>query len=130
MEHDDAEAFASGWVRAWNARDLDAVLAHFAEDIVFSSPLAQSLTGAPGGVVGGRRALREYWEAALARHPDLQFELLGVFCGSDALVVRYRNHRGVEATETLVLGEDGTAVRAVAAYGRPPLEPAGPADRS
>ena len=35
MERSSAERFAREWVRAWNQRDLAAVLAHYAEDVVF-----------------------------------------------------------------------------------------------
>ena len=38
MDASTAEAFAEEWVAAWNARDLDRILAHYAPDIVFRAP--------------------------------------------------------------------------------------------
>ena len=32
----DADAFARAWIAAWNARDLDSILAHCADGVVFS----------------------------------------------------------------------------------------------
>jgi hypothetical protein len=117
MHAKDAEAFASSWIEAWNAHDVDAVAATFADDVVFSSPLAATVTGAPDGVVRGRDALAAYWRAALASNPELAFELLGVYAGSDGLVIRYRNQAGREAVEALTFGPDGMITRGLACYG-------------
>ena len=42
---DFPSAFAAQWIANWNARDAEAVLAHFADDCVFESPIAQTITG-------------------------------------------------------------------------------------
>jgi len=67
----DARAFARDWAAAWNARDLDAVLALFADDVLFTSPLAKRLDPNSHGIVRGKAALRDYWTAGLAKAPDL-----------------------------------------------------------
>jgi len=67
------QAFAEEWVAAWNVRDLDRILSHYAPEIVFLSPLAQRRLG--DGRVVGLAALREYWRGGLAAIPDLRFEL-------------------------------------------------------
>ena len=51
MEGFDAEGFVREWVRAWNARDLDAVVGHFTEDAEFFSPRAEEVTGNPAVVI-------------------------------------------------------------------------------
>lgn len=38
MTKDAAQAWAQEWVDAWNARDLERVLAHYADDFEMSSP--------------------------------------------------------------------------------------------
>ena len=40
MNEDDARAFAAAWADVWNRRNLDAILAHYADDVVLTSPLA------------------------------------------------------------------------------------------
>ena len=45
----DPQAFAEDWVAAWNAHDLERVLAHYAEDVVFVSPNSSRFTGDPTG---------------------------------------------------------------------------------
>jgi ketosteroid isomerase-like protein len=36
----DPRVFAEDWLAAWNRHDVDAVLAHFHDDVVFTSPVA------------------------------------------------------------------------------------------
>jgi ketosteroid isomerase-like protein len=40
---EEALAFAERWVKEWNDHDIEAVLTHFADDAVFTSPLAERL---------------------------------------------------------------------------------------
>ena len=109
MPTPDPAAFADAWVRAWNDHDVDAVLAHFHDDVVFSSPLAARLLPESGGVVRGKNALRHYWATALSMMPGLRFEVIGVYAGYAVLVINYRNERGGLVNE--VLHFDGDLVR-------------------
>src|ERR1700753_2993722 len=86
--------YAEEWAAAWNRRDVEAVLAHFHDDVVFTSPVAAG--GVPGskGVVSGKAALRGYWRAAVAAVPDLHFDIIGVYAGVSTLVINYRNQKG------------------------------------
>jgi len=77
-----AQQFARTWIDAWNRRDLEAVLAHYAEDAVFISPKAERLVGAAR--VHGKPALRAYWQTALAQFPSLSFELDAAFWSARA----------------------------------------------
>jgi hypothetical protein len=102
-------AFAKEWAAAFNRRDVDAVLAHFHDDVVFTSPVAARVIPGSAGVVRGKKALREYWSAALEAVPDLHFEVVGVYAGVATLVINYRNERGGLVSE--VLEFDGDLVR-------------------
>lgn len=105
----DPEPFARDWCEAWNARDVEAVLAHFHDDAVFTSPVAARVVPESGGVVRGKDALRRYWFAALAALPDLHFEVVATYIGTNALVINYRNHRDQLVNEVLIF--DGALVR-------------------
>ena len=109
MPTPNKDAFAQAWVQAWNAHDVDGVLAHFHDDVVFTSPVAARLLPETGGVVRGKPALRDYWLTALGALPDLHFELVAVYEGESMLVINYRNHRGQLVNE--VLSFDGELVR-------------------
>jgi hypothetical protein len=103
----DADTFADRWVRAWNAHDVESVLAHFRDDVVFTSPVAARVLPESGGVVRGKDELRRYWSTALETLPDLHFEIVAVYRGVSTLVINYRNHRGELVNEILAFGEDG-----------------------
>ena len=71
----DPARFAQDWLDAWNAHDIEAVLAHFADDVVFTSPVARRVLSESDGRLHGKQAVREYWNLALARVPDLRFRV-------------------------------------------------------
>jgi hypothetical protein len=37
MTHEEALAWAEQWIDEWNRHDVEAVLAHFADDVEFNS---------------------------------------------------------------------------------------------
>jgi ketosteroid isomerase-like protein len=101
MPTPDPQEFAAAWVPAWNAHDVDAVLRHFHDDVVFSSPVAARVLPESGGVVHGKAALRHYWTTALAGLPGLQFEVVAVYRGESLLVLNFRNQHGGLVNEVL-----------------------------
>jgi hypothetical protein len=111
----DPKAFADAWVTAWNDHDVEAILAHFSEDVVFTSPVAAQLLTGSDGVLRGKGALREYWTQGLALIPDLRFEVVGVYAGTSAIVINYRNQKGGLVCEVLIL-RDGLVVEGHGTY--------------
>lgn len=105
----DPSSFAEEWCDAWNAHDLDRVLSHFHDDVVFTSPVAAAILPETRGQVRGKEALRAYWSEGLRRIPDLHFTVERVFAGVGMIVIQYRNQRGVSVSEVLIF--DGEKVR-------------------
>lgn len=104
MNRKEMETFAANWIASWNARDLNAILAHFAEDARFISPLAAEVTGSP--VIAGKANLRAYWSKALEATTELHFTLIGAVCDVEAQVmgvhyVARRNGKARRALETM-----------------------------
>ncbi|GMV49038.1 MAG: hypothetical protein NBKEAIPA_00058 [Nitrospirae bacterium] len=108
-------SFRAGVVNAWNAHNIDRVLAHYADDCEFRSPLIINIANEPSGRLTGKPAIRAYWAAALQKLPDLRFELLDVLTGADCLTLHYRGHRGPVA-ETFFFNGSGKVIRAAACY--------------
>jgi len=106
MDRTAARRFAADWERDWNAHDLDALLAHYRDDVEFTSPVADRLVPGSGGVIRGRAALRAYFEQGLRRMPDLRFEVLNLFVGVRTLVIEYRNQNGGRVAEVLTFDGD------------------------
>jgi ketosteroid isomerase-like protein len=102
----DAVAFSKQWVKAWNAHDVEAVLEHFHDDVVFTSPVAAKILPETAGVVRGKPALRRYWTQALQRIPNLRFVVEGVYRGIDTIVIVYRNQDDGLVSEVLRFSGD------------------------
>lgn len=108
MDHAEAQAFARQWARDWNAHDVDALLEHFTDDVVFTSPVAVRIAGGDG-VIRGKEALREYWSEGIRLIPGLRFEVLALYVGVSTLVINYRNQVGGLVSEVLTF--EGPLVR-------------------
>ena len=117
---DFAATFAAGWIANWNARDVEAVLSHFAEDCVFESPMALTITGEARLV--GKAKLRAYWRAALARIPSLDFTLDDIAWDPQrrTLAVMYTSRAGGRTTassELMTFDASGKQTHGRAYYG-------------
>jgi ketosteroid isomerase-like protein len=119
ISHEHADRFATEWVAAWNAHDLDAIVAHYAEDVSFVSPFVAALTGEESARIEGRAALREYFRLGLEAYPDLHFDLFTALPGASSIALHYRSVGGRLAIETMELDADGLVVRAAAHYSGP-----------
>src|SRR4051812_24905857 len=107
--HDATELADLGrqWIAAWNSRDLERVLALYAEDAEMTSDKVQVLGLDSSGTLRGKDKLRIYWGKALTLLPNLQFSLIDLFVSPDSVVVFYANERGTKICEYLRLDAAG-----------------------
>lgn len=115
------ERFARDWVAAWNRADAETVLAHYADGVVFVSPLAAAVTG--NAEVRGKSQLRAYWTKALALRPGPPQFSLDSFTWDEqrrALLTIYLSAdsaRQVRKCELMYFGTDGLIRRGEAFSG-------------
>lgn len=115
MRPDDAK-LAERYYAAWNAHDIDAMMALYSNDIEFSSPYIAALGFTPDGVIIGKDILRIYFEKAIERAPQLSFTPEALLVGARGHTLIYRNHRGERAAEHHQIDAMGLIVRAEATY--------------
>ena len=113
------QRFADEWVAAWNSHDLERILEHYTDDVVFASPRIVALMGEENGEVRGKDALRAYWGKGLKLLPDLCFCVEEVLVSVDTIVINYRNERRQAVAEVLTF-RDGRVCRGFGAYGAEP----------
>jgi len=116
LTRDEAWKLAKEWVAAWNAHDLELILAHYEDDVELTSPVAAQLLGTADGKVVGKANLRAYFQRGLAAYPEMQFRLEDVLWGVNSLVLYYKNQRGTHTAEFMELSAAGKVARVVANY--------------
>ena len=112
----DASNFATEWIAAWNSHDLEAILSHYAPQVVLTSPVAAKLTGETSGTIHEKDALRRYFPKGLELFPNLDFTLIDVMEGLSSVVVYYKNQRDTRTGEFMEFEDEGKVVRVVANY--------------
>ncbi len=111
LEKTQLAAFGREWVAAWNSRDLERILALYAEDSEMTSDRIQMLGFDASGTLRGKPNLRAYWGKALGFAPNLHFELIDTYVSPDSVVVFYQNDRGKKICEYLRLNAAGKIVQ-------------------
>jgi hypothetical protein len=116
MTRDEAWNLANHWVAAWNNHDLDAIMAHYDDEVELTSPVAAQLLGTPDGRIVGKANLRAYFQRGLDAYPELHFGLVDVLWGVNSVVLYYTNQKGTHTGEFLELSATGKVTRVVANY--------------
>ena len=112
----DLLKLAEQWIAAWNARDIERVLALYTDDSEMTSRYIVTLGFDPSGTLRGKDALRVYWSKALTLRPNLHFTLLEAFLSPDSVAVLYRNDLGKQVCEYLRLDDAGLIRQASGNY--------------
>jgi len=107
---------AQEWIDAWNAHDLERILAHYAEDVELVSPFVVKLTGQSDGIVRGKPALRDYVARGLQAYPALRFDFVRLYPGVRSCVLEYHSIRGLRTAELMEYDEHGKVRRVLAHY--------------
>jgi hypothetical protein len=112
-----ARAFADRWYAAWNAHDIDAIMACYAPTISHSSPFIKRYNGTDDVALVGIAAVRDYFARALQRNPTLRFDPMHITVGLESVLLVYRRMSGDLAGEVFFLDDSGLIVRSVSHYG-------------
>ena len=120
MNRIDADTFATNWIKAWNRKDVDAVLEHYVEDAKFISPKAATYVGTP--IIEGKKALSEYWRLAAKKIEKIEFKLDRILWDSDCneLIIFYEatlNGISSRACEAMKFDSSGRQISGEAMYG-------------
>ena len=116
MTIEEATHFAEHWISAWNSHDINAVLAHYTDDFEMTTPMIQRLLGIESGTLKGKKAIGDYWRAALKKYPDLTFSIIEVTSGVDSVSIYYNAVLGKRAVETFFFNDKGLVYKALANY--------------
>ncbi|MBR1360743.1 hypothetical protein ABH975_001537 [Bradyrhizobium ottawaense] len=112
-----AERFVAAWCASWCKVDIDAVVAHLAENAQMRSPLALTLTGSP--VVAGIENIRAYWRKAYGHIESADLRILSwSWDNAIARLTVWWQLGDTRASEFMDFDATGRVVRSEAFYGK------------
>jgi len=82
-------ALARRWLHTFNYRDLDGLLALYADDAVHTSPKLRDRHPETKGEVRGKAALHRWWRDAMDRLPGLRYEEQHLTASGDRVLMEY-----------------------------------------
>lgn len=91
------------WFAAFNAHDLEALLALYADDAEHFSPKLKLRHPETNGLITGKDALRSWWRDAFERLPSLNYEVVKLTADEEQVFMEYIRH--VPGEEDLRVGE-------------------------
>ena len=80
---------AERWLACFAARDLDGLLALYADDATHTSPKIRARHPDTGGKLHGAPALRAWWADAFARLPELRYVPSTITADEHRAIVEY-----------------------------------------
>jgi limonene-1,2-epoxide hydrolase len=83
---------ARAWLDAFNAHDVDALVALYAEDCTHTSPKIRALHPDTGGKLVGKPALDRWWRDANARLPGLRYQATAIVADRQRVIIEYLRH--------------------------------------
>ncbi|MBB6109162.1 SnoaL-like domain-containing protein [Mucilaginibacter lappiensis] len=114
----DTQAIALDWIDAWNKRDIDRIMTHYTDDVVFYSLTVTKRWGIADGKIIGKEKLRAHFLKGLELAPNLYFEFVDMLSGTDGITIIYKRETGALVADVAVLDENGKATLVKAYYGQ------------
>lgn len=87
---------ARAWLRAFNAHDVEALVALYDDRAEHTSPKIRKLHPETSGKIVGKAALSEWWNDAIARVPGLRYEETALTANDERVVLEYVRHAANE----------------------------------
>ena len=104
------------WIEAWNSRDLDRIMEHYAPSVEFEANTVVRRWNRPDGRLHGANELREHFRIGLELAPKLHFELEEIFHSPSGYAVLYRRDNGNRVLDVVELSPNQQAISVRAYY--------------
>jgi hypothetical protein len=111
-----ARDHADRWLAAWNARDLDRIIACYSGDVDFVAPTVVRRWGRPDGALQGREELRQHFAKGLELAPEIRFSEEALLQTPGGYALLYRRENGTRVLDVVELDSEGAACRVRAYY--------------
>lgn len=107
MSHVDLQQqnlrIARAWGAAFNAYDVDALIALYADDATHTSPKIRALYPETGGKLLGKAAIEAWWRGAIGRTPGLRYTETAITANEERVVFEYTRY--ADGQEPMLVAE-------------------------
>jgi ketosteroid isomerase-like protein len=108
---------ALDWIDAWNKKDIDRIMSHYSEDIIFFAPTVIKRWGIIDGRINGKEQLRKHFLKGFELAPNLHFEFIDLLTGVDGITIIYKRETGAMVADVIQLDNNGKGKIVKAYYG-------------
>jgi ketosteroid isomerase-like protein len=112
----DMQTLATEWIESWNRHDLESIMAHYADDVVFEANTVVKRWNRPDGKLRGSQELREHFRRGLELAPTLHFELETVLTAPSGYAALYHRDNGNRVLDVVELNANNKATQVKAFY--------------
>lgn len=88
----DLRDIANRWLDCFARRDLDGLLALYADDAVHTSPKIRVRHPETGGQLRGKAAMRTWWQDSFDRLPTMRYEPTALTADDRRVFMEYIRH--------------------------------------
>ena len=103
MSSNPTLTIAQQWFAAFNAHDLEKLLALYADDAQHYSPKLKLRQPETRGLISGKAALRAWWADSFVRLPTLRYEPTQFIADDVKVFMEYTRY--VDGEEPMTVGE-------------------------
>lgn len=103
MESKDLKEIAEKWFRAFNEKNIEALLALYDDNAEHFSPKLKTRQPETHGLIKGKKQLFGWWKDAFDRLPSLRYKPNYFIAGEDNIFMEYV--RSVNGEPDMIVGE-------------------------
>ena len=119
MDQNKLTQNAIQWLTDWNAKDLEKIMKHYAEDVVLYSPTVIKRWNIPEGKLSGKQAVQKHFAKGLEDVPKMHVVFESILFGIDSIVLFYKRETGVMAADFILFDHSGKVKEVRACYTAP-----------
>jgi ketosteroid isomerase-like protein len=116
MSNINYKALATNWIDAWNKRDINRIMDHYADEIEFHSPTVNKRWNITTGKLLGKEKLKQHFLKGFEEAPNLHFEFIELVPEKDSVIITYKRENGQIVSDYIRLNENGKAILVNAYY--------------
>jgi ketosteroid isomerase-like protein len=106
-DHLKLSELAKDWINAWNNGDINSLINHYADEVVFYSSAAKRRWNVHEGKLSGKDALENHFRKAFEEFPTMKITLRKLLQGTDGVLLVYERENGKMMADFVQFNDQG-----------------------